>query len=230
MRIVKGGTISTTNRSAAAQWPSFASPAWVDFGNPNDLWGETWTGADINASTFGAATAAEANNFSTAQVDAVETYVYYVEAAPAVPSAAITGTVGDGANESEIRSTGGTIIITLTDDTWVAAGATFDAQRQNIIDGLDSAQSEATGWNAKIRDVIGVGTVVRTNDTVCTITIPATPSYSITANETITVTVPASALVTSASPLTATPTILITDDAPAPASLLGQLGLLGVGQ
>jgi hypothetical protein len=128
----------------------------------------------------------------------------------ATASAAITGTVGDGALESEIVSTGGTIIITLTNDTWVASGAAFDAQRQNIIDGLDAAASPATGWNTLIRDVIDVSTVARTSDTVVTITIPATGAYAIDADETITVTVPATALVTSGTNVTATPTITIT--------------------
>ena len=46
----------------------------------------------------------------------------------------ITGTVL-GATEADIRSGGKTIIITLANDTWAAAGASFDAQRQAIIGG-----------------------------------------------------------------------------------------------
>lgn len=126
---------------------------------------------------------------------------------------AVTGTVGNGALESELVADGGTIILTLTNDTWVASGATFNAQRQNIIDGLDAASSPATGWNTLIRDVIDISTVVRTSDTVVTITIPATSGYSITSDETVTVTVPASALVTSSSAVVATPTITITAEA-----------------
>ena len=127
-------------------------------------------------------------------------------------SVSITGTIGDGALESEIVSTGGTIIVTLSNDTWIAAGAgSFDLQRQNIIDGLDAATSPSTGWNTLIRDVIGVGTVVRTSDTVVTITIPATAGYEIEADETITVTVPGTAVVGS-SPITGTPTITISNE------------------
>jgi hypothetical protein len=124
-------------------------------------------------------------------------------------SAAVTGTIGDGASEQEVRDGGGTIILTLTDATWVAAGATFDAQRQNIIDGLDSAQSETYGWNAEVRDKMSVGSVIRTSDTVVTITVDAADveDYRITSGETITATVPASA--TSAVEITATPTFAI---------------------
>ena len=126
------------------------------------------------------------------------------------PSAAITGTIGDGATEQEVRDGAGTILITLTDTTWVAAGATFDAQRQNIIDGLDAADAQTNGWNAEVRDKIGVGSVIRTSDTLVTITLDAdeVSDYRIATNETITVTVPSGATASGIT-LTATPTITI---------------------
>lgn len=122
-------------------------------------------------------------------------------------SAAITGTALD-ALESDIVSGGRTIIITLTADTWVASGPTFNAQRQNIINGVTSAQSELTGWNNEVRDKEVVTSVVRTSDTVVTITLTASPAYKITADEIITVTVPATAL-TGGVELTGAPTISI---------------------
>ncbi len=105
----------------------------------------------------------------------------------------LTGTLTDLTVEQNIVDGGKTLIITLTNATWVAAGATFDAQRQNIIDGLDSAQSELTGWNNEVRDKEVVGAVVRTSDTVVTITLTASPAYDITAGETMTATIPATA-------------------------------------
>lgn len=128
---------------------------------------------------------------------------------PAQITAAITGTATASIDEDDITTGGKTIIITLTGDTWVAAGPTFNAERQAIIDGLDSAQVEATGWNAEVRDKEIVGSIARTSDTVVTITLSAAAAYDITAQETITVTVPASALVTSASPIIATPTFTV---------------------
>lgn len=110
-------------------------------------------------------------------------------------SAATTGTASSGTTEANIVAGGRTIILTLTGDTWVAAGATFDAQRQAIINGLDSAQLEATGWDAVVKAGLAVGDVVRTSDTVVTITLPAFSTYNITAAETITPTIPAAALV-----------------------------------
>ena len=96
---------------------------------------------------------------------------YYSIPATATPTAVLTGTASDGATEWEIKAGGQQIVITLTDDTWVAAGSAFDAQRQNIIHGLNSAQSETLGWNNEVRDKLDVSAVVRTADTVVTITI-----------------------------------------------------------
>ena len=122
-------------------------------------------------------------------------------------STALTGTITT-ATEVDIRTGGKTIVLTLTGDTWVADGATFNAQRQNIIDGIDSAQSEALGWDAEVKAKIPVTGVVRTSDTICTITLSAQAGYRITANETITAIVPGSAL-TAGNPLTASPTFVV---------------------
>lgn len=129
--------------------------------------------------------------------------------AAAAATAIITGTAGDGITEAEVVAGGETIIITLANDTWVAAGAAFDAQRQAIIDGLDSDGVEATGWNAEVRDKEVVGAVVRTSDAVVTITLSAAAAYDVVANETITVTVPATA-VAGAQAIIATPTFAVT--------------------
>ena len=126
----------------------------------------------------------------------------------AAPTAAITGTATASITEADVVAGGKTIIITLTGDTWVAAGAAFDAQRSNIIQGLDSVQAEALGWNAEVRDKEVVGTVVRTSDTVATITLSGSALYDITVQETITVTVPATAL-TGAASIVGSPTFTV---------------------
>lgn len=83
----------------------------------------------------------------------------------------------------------------------------FNDIRQAIIDGLVSSDSEAAGWNA-LRSKIPVSAVVRTSDTVVTITLPPLPGYNISAPESITATIPGFALV-SGKAITATPSILV---------------------
>lgn len=119
--------------------------------------------------------------------------------------AALSGTLINNPNEQAIVAGGATVIVSLTEDQWVAAGTTFDAVRQDIIDGFDSAQSELTGWNNEVRDKEVVGAVVRNSPTQVTVTFTASPAYDISSNETITLTVPGSALV-GGSPVVATPT------------------------
>lgn len=128
-------------------------------------------------------------------------------------SAAVTGTLATGTKtQADVVEGGQTIILTLTGDTFVASGATFDAQRQAIINGLDAASSPATGWNTLVRDTLDVSAVVRTSDTIVTITLPAIAGYAITADEVITCTIPAAAL-TGAVAIESSPTITIHEGA-----------------
>ena len=142
----------------------------------------------------------------------------------------LTGTAVPTQTEADIVTGGKTIIMTLTGDTWVAAGTGpvgSTADTQAIIDGLDSAQSEGTGWNAEVRDKEVTTAVVRTSSTIVTITLTASASYDITATEIITATIPAAVLVTSAGDITATPTFTVT--AIVAGGVKGSLSLLGVG-
>lgn len=76
VRIVKGGVNGTTDKSLATQWP--ATLSYITYGGPTDLWGLSWTAADINASTFGTAIAAIDNGASCGvSVDHVRITVTY---------------------------------------------------------------------------------------------------------------------------------------------------------
>jgi hypothetical protein len=124
-----------------------------------------------------------------------------------VEFAEISGTVAQYPHitEADIIAGGDTLIITLYGgETWVAAGATFDAQRQAIIDGLVSDKSEADGWNAELAlgRILQPADVVRTSSTVVTITLDPDTLYVITEPENIYITIPADALVNSATDTT----------------------------
>ena len=103
---------------------------------------------------------------------------------------------------------GETLIITLTNDTWDPTVGADNAITTALINGIDSAQAEAAGWDAVVKTGLTFNDVTRTSATVVTITLPAFATYEITADETITVTVSATA-VASAGPITATPTFNI---------------------
>lgn len=76
VKLVKGGIIGGTDKAALGNWP--ASDAYASYGSPSDLWGQSWTPADINAATFGVAIAAVAGLLGAGvQIDHVRITVHY---------------------------------------------------------------------------------------------------------------------------------------------------------
>jgi len=80
VRIVKGGMIGSAERASTTEWGQ--DFAWVTYGGPDDLWGETWTPADVNADDFGVALSAlytrtAGNTRAWAYVDQVRVTVHY---------------------------------------------------------------------------------------------------------------------------------------------------------
>ena len=80
VRIIKGGNIGTTDKSLVANWSG--TEAYFTYGSSSDLWGETWTADDINASTFGVGLSVIFNGgtTSTNSVDHIRITVYYTAA------------------------------------------------------------------------------------------------------------------------------------------------------
>lgn len=78
-KIVKGGTISGTEKKDTAYWAT-GSYETVTYGGASDLWGLSWTDTDINVSTFGFALHVinESLKFTDyPKVDVVKITVYY---------------------------------------------------------------------------------------------------------------------------------------------------------
>lgn len=82
--IVKGGVVGATNRATTTLWP--ASENSEDHGGASDLWGETWTDSDINASNFGVAVSGQMvyGTSTTAQIDHIRITVYYTASGSSV--------------------------------------------------------------------------------------------------------------------------------------------------
>lgn len=130
-------------------------------------------------------------------------------------SAVLTGTIiAGGVTEAEIAAGGETLIITLNNDTFVAAGSGpigSTADTQALIDGITASTTPTNGWNNEVRDKEPTSIVVRTSNTVATLTFTtAASAYDISSNETVEATLPAAVLVTSAIEVVATPTFVIT--------------------
>ena len=97
VRIVKGGTIGSTDKSrAGVDWP--ASDAYITYGSSSDLWGESWTDSDINSSTFGFAIRGIYIGAKTAvgQIDHIRITVTYTAGGNTYSQTASGGAIGGG--------------------------------------------------------------------------------------------------------------------------------------
>lgn len=83
VRIVKGGTIGSTDKASATAWPATTDSS-ASYGSSSDLWGDTWASTDINDSGFGIAISAKnthATQSGTARIDTATITVNYTVAA-----------------------------------------------------------------------------------------------------------------------------------------------------
>lgn len=79
VRLVQGGTVGGNNKAdTVTVWP-LNTDTIATYGGAADLWGLTWTPADINATDFGAVVAAKNYDVPnrTARVDHIRITVYY---------------------------------------------------------------------------------------------------------------------------------------------------------
>lgn len=119
-------------------------------------------------------------------------------------------------------SSGNGSATTSATDPWVSvlieikAITPYADARAEARTNIDSAQSEATGWDALRTTILPDTAFVRTSNTVRTTTLVAAATYDITAQETVTDTIPASML-NGGVAIAASPTFTI-DTAGAPAS------------
>lgn len=113
-------------------------------------------------------------------------------------SAALTGSAV-AADWEVIRDSGGTIIVTLTGDTYIAAGTgpigTL-AQSDTFVQSFVALATPTNGWNNTIS--LNNTHLARTADDIATITVPATGAYDPQETETISGAVQAAILVTGA--------------------------------
>jgi len=118
----------------------------------------------------------------------------------------VTGTISTGVTESDIVTGGKTIVLTIAGtDTFVTGTTSEDAIAAGI--------SGSASWNSEVRDNLDNTNVALTgSDKVATVTLPASSGYSITANDTITATIPAASLTTTTIATVASPTFTITAD------------------
>jgi hypothetical protein len=88
LRIVKGGVISSYDHTPRSLSSYSTSDSYQSFGDATDLWGESWTVADINSANFGFAIAAKrssAGGTTGGQIDHIRITVFYTNSFATLP-------------------------------------------------------------------------------------------------------------------------------------------------
>ena len=78
VRLLKAGAVTGNNKAATGtEWPTTSAPIAAIYGTPVDLWGTTWTPADINDPNFGVALSVISDVNRIAYVDYMQISVTY---------------------------------------------------------------------------------------------------------------------------------------------------------
>lgn len=133
VRVVKGGVIGSTDRANVNNWGT--TP--VTYGSSSDLWGDTWTPGDINATGFGIAISGKSTgtNAVNGTISAFVTATVTYQAPPNAPSQ----------NSPSSGATGVSVLPTFT----VTAS---------------DPEADALKYKVEIYSNSGCTTVVQTND------------------------------------------------------------------
>ena len=167
------------------------------------------TEADVFVNITGAQIQGQFGHPDSANATVYPTTAVIVGQANLGASAALGGSLADGALESEVMANLEDAVIILTGATWVSVQG-FNDVRQSIIDGFNSSGSDENGWNVQVRDKMRSPAVTRISDTQVNITFSGFGGYSIASDETIFVTVPNGAInVDSDSDINAQPTFTV---------------------
>ena len=170
IRIVKSnGTIGATDKSNGAAWfgdcglPDDIVAPYVTYGSPTDLWGETWTAADINSANFGTALSARRNYFSGSWVlvDAVNITVYYT---PPSSFNSISITFGSSSGTITVtpnNSCTSTLAVTVNPEKYVfvTAATTYTVFTIAESDAECQKQATAAGLPGSYKSWMGSGWV-----------------------------------------------------------------------
>lgn len=119
--IVKSdGVVGTTNKASAVGWVTTLN-TYYSYGTASDLWGETWSPADINDADFGVVlSVSSVINFSDAFVDHIRITVHYTEAPTTSTSSTSASTsISTSSTSTSISTSFSTSISVSTSTTTV---------------------------------------------------------------------------------------------------------------
>lgn len=208
VRIVKGGAIGAADRSDAVVHTTEAFYPYPTSGSTTDLWGLTWTAADINSSGFGTARSVKMSPITTsiggALVDSVRITVFFTLP---TPTATPTSTVTQTRTSTQTPTSTSTLTFTSTATTTPVNTAT--------------STSTATSTPTSTSTSTATGTATNTPADTATRTPTATATATATHLATSTATATSTSTATPVDTATSTPTGIDTStDTPTPTMTL----------
>lgn len=145
MRLVKAGTIGTTDRSTGTTYTT--SDVIEAHGSAIDLWGTTWTAADINNVNFGAAFAATkasgSGSAQTVSVDYIQIVVDYTSAPTVTTNAATLVTTTGATLNGTVSSNGASTTVTFDYGLTAGYGSTVTAAQSPLAAGATNSAVSA---------------------------------------------------------------------------------------
>jgi hypothetical protein len=214
VRLVKNNNLEATNKSVGGVYPTGLTNQ--SYGNATDLWGSTWTAADINNTGFGAALSVNNTRYlgaATATVDFMQiTVTYTIPGSFQWYTVSSGGTaIGSGANFNPVGVANSGLVNTNTSGTtsyWVACSTAVGGCRakadfiinpsptvtaspdQSICAGSDATISASGATSYEWSNALGTAssvTVSPSTTTTYTVTGTAANGCTNTANTTVTV-------------------------------------------
>jgi hypothetical protein len=147
VRILKNGSIIGNNNAVTSNWNNTSSFAYTTYGSSTDLWGTTWTPADINLAAFGFAFSVVAHTTNvTASVDHIKVTVYTDSGIQTWSDGSITTFVPTGGTSGPLCVTAYNIL-SSTCQTFTYIPATDQLMRGGNY--FDSAGVEQGFWWAR---------------------------------------------------------------------------------
>jgi len=224
LQLVKNGTIFGSNYATATDWPTTMDVA--NYGGATDLWGTTWTPADINSIDFGVALSVlneSAFSNKTAYVDYMQITVYYTlpvaitsfsptfACAESGATVTITGTNLSGVTAVSFNGTAATF--TINSSTQITATLPSGATSGTISVSSPAGNATSTGTFTvhplpTVNSITGNTTLCQSGTTTLANT---TTGGSWSSNNTAVATVATNGIVSGVSPGTATITYTVTD-------------------
>lgn len=132
VQLVKSDIIKSANRASSSDWTGAES--YTSYGGSNDLWGTTWTPADINSPDFGISISAKLSSglaalLLTAQVDHIRITVYYSYTLPVTLKSFTAKQAGDRVKLDWVTAT-------ESNNNYFLVERSIDGHTWNTIDSL----------------------------------------------------------------------------------------------